>query len=170
MKYIAFITSSKIVKDISTEPFKNLSVLKTQAEVEEIPSGKYDYLVADNIQEHTRVIREAYTEEVTEFNENGEEITTLVEHEQETETYFTCDLVPKSREYTSKQIEALKQKKYHDLSKKYIREIYNEGDEFKILRRYAANPDNSEYKLAFLQYNADVEKCLLRAAEDSQKL
>ena len=91
--YIAYNKNSKRVVSVSGTPFLNVSenVAICEVEKEAIPQ-KYDYLLVDNVKEHTRVIKEAYTEEVIEFNEEtGEEITKLVEHEQETETYYTCD-------------------------------------------------------------------------------
>ena len=152
MKYIVFSNKTKrMVLPPSNTLYTDLSKYVTQCEVEEVPS-KYDYLEADNVQEHTRVIKEAYTEEVIEFNEEtGEEITKLVEHEQETETYYTCDLIAKFNEYTTEQIEKQKEKRYHDLVDRYIRQKYSQSAMESIINNYL------DYKENYINENALVE-------------
>lgn len=95
--YIAYNTKTKRVIDTSEKPFifnnENIAV----AEATEIPSN-YDFLIVDNVKERTRVVQEAYTEEVIEWNEETQqEETKLVEYPQVTETYYACDLIPKFR-------------------------------------------------------------------------
>lgn len=160
MKYIVFNKAKRVVLPPSDKLYANLTPYMTQAEVEEIPL-KYDYLMVDNVQEHTRVVKEAYTEEIVEFNEETQqEETKLVEVPQETETYFTCDLIAKFYEYTAEQIEKQKRAKYKALSKKYIRQIYDEDEEFKILRERDVKPEQ------YNKYFADIESCLARAHKE----
>lgn len=98
MKYIVFSNKTKrVVLPPSEKPYTDLTEYVTQCEVEEVPY-KYDFIEVDNVQEYTRVVKEAYTEEVIEFNEETQqEEAKLIEHPQVTETYFTCDLIPKFR-------------------------------------------------------------------------
>ena len=84
-------------------------------------------------------------------------------------TYNTCDLVGHFYEYTAEQLEAMKERKHKELSKRYIRQKYPLEDENKIMRRYLASPSNPQYKLDFLEYNEYVEKCILRASEELNK-
>ena len=97
--YIAYHKNSKRVIALSEKPFVNTTegVAVCEVEKENIPQ-EYDYLLVDNVRQATRVVKEAYTEEVIEFNEEtGLEETKLVEHSQVTETYYTCDLIAKFR-------------------------------------------------------------------------
>lgn len=142
--YISYNTKTNRVISIRQTPFGYLSENLAIAEVKEIPST-YDYLVVENVRVETRTV-------------NGN-----------IETYTTCDLLPKFYEYTAEQLEAMKERKHKELSKKYIRQKYPLEDENKIMRRYLANPSNAQYKLDFLEYNEYVEKCILRASEELNK-
>ncbi len=152
MKYIVFDNKTKrVVLPPSDKPYTDLTQYVTQCEVESIPS-KYDFLEVDNVQEHIRVIKEAYTEKVPVWNEETkQEETKLVEHEQETETYYACDLIPKFREYTAEQIEKQKEKRYHDLAEKYIRQKYPQGKMESVINNYL------EYKETYEDVNALTE-------------
>lgn len=96
--YIAYNINTKIVAAKPSEkPFTSVTDNVAIAECDNIPQN-YDYLLVDNVREATRVVQEAYTEEVIEWNEEtGLEETKLVEHPQITETYYACDLIPKFR-------------------------------------------------------------------------
>lgn len=142
--YISYDTKTNRVNSIRQTSFGYLSENLAVAEVKEIPST-YDYLLVDNIRVETRTV-------------NGK-----------VETYTTCDLLPKFYEYTAEQLEAMKERKHKELSKRYIRQKYPLEDENKIMRRYLANPSNAQYKLDFLEYNEYVEKCILRASEELNK-
>ena len=161
-----YISYNKNTKKVIGEPSEKRPVYITEnvaiCEVEkEIIPQSYDYLLVDNVRQATRVIKEAYTEEVVEYNEEtGEEIAKLVEHEQETETYYTCDLIAKFYEYTAEQLEAQKRAKYKALSKKYIRQIYDVDAEFEILRKKDIEPDK------YNKYFADIESCLAKAHKE----
>ena len=152
--YIAYnLKTKKVVDNPSEVPFICVteSIAICEVEKENIPQ-KYDYLLVDNVRQATRVIKEAYTEEVIEFNENGEEITKLVEHEQETETYFTCDLIAKFYEYTAEQLEKQKEKRYHDLVDKYIRQKYSQSAMESIINNYLDYKENYQNENALIEY------------------
>ena len=153
--YIAYNIKTKRVISISEKPFVNVSENLAVCEVEkEIIPQSYDYLLVDNVRQATRVIKEAYTEEVVEYNEEtGEEIAKLVEHEQETETYFTCDLIAKFYEYTPEQIEKQKEKRYHDLVDKYIRQKYSQSEMESIINNYLDYKENYQNENALIEYN-----------------
>ena len=153
--------TKRVVGKPSEKPFITMTEGVAVCEVEkEIIPQKYDYLLVDNVREATRVIKEAYTEEVIEFNENGEEITKLVEHPEVIGTYLACDLIAKFNTYTAEQLEAQKRAKYKALSKKYIRQIYDEDEEFKILRERDVKPEQ------YNKYFADIESCLAKAHKE----
>ena len=154
MKYIVFDNKTKrVVLSPSNKPYTDLTKYVTQCEVESVPTN-CDYLMVDNVQEHTKVIKEAYIEEIIEFNEEtSEEITKLVEVPQETETYFTCDLIAKFNEYTAEQIEKQKEKRYHDLTERYIRQKYSQGDMEAIINNYLDYKENYINENALIEYN-----------------
>ncbi len=142
--YIAYNINTNKVCSISKNPFVDISENLSIAECDIIPST-YDYLVVENVRVETRTV-------------NGK-----------VESYTTCDLLPKFYEYTAEQLEAIKERKHKELSKRYIKQKYPLEDENKIMRRYLANPSNAQYKLDFLEYNEYVEKCILRASEELNK-
>lgn len=153
-----YITYNKNTKIVIGEPSEKSSVFITdglaicEVEKENIPQ-EYDYLLVDNIRVETRVVKEAYTEEVVEWNEETQtEETKLVEHEQETETYFTCDLIAKFREYTAEQIEKQKEKRYHDLTSKYIRQKYPQDKMESVINNYLEYRINYEDVSALTEY------------------
>ena len=153
--YIAYNKNLKRVVSVSEKPFVSVSenVAICEVEKEAIPQ-KYDYLLVDNVREATKVIKEAYTKEVIEYNEEtGEEIVTLVEHPQVTETYFACDLIAKFNEYTAEQIEKQKEKRYHDLTERYIRQKYSQGDMEAIINNYLDYKENYINENALIEYN-----------------
>ena len=64
-------------------------------EVESLPE-KYDYLVAENIQEHTVVTKEASTKKIIKLDkQTGEKLEQIIEIPAVVEKRFTCDLVAK---------------------------------------------------------------------------
>lgn len=155
MKYIVFANKTKrVVLPPSDNRYTDLTEYVTQCEVEEIPA-KYDFLTVDNVKERTRVVQEAYTEEVIDCNEAGEEITTIVEIPAEMETYYTCDLIAK--EYTAEQLEKQKQAKYERLVEQYIRQQYSISQELAILRQRDSKVEE------FNAYNEYAEECKAKA-------
>ncbi len=155
--YIAYNINTKRVVVTSKKPFINVSVNVAIAETNEIPE-KYDYLLVDNVRVETRVVQEAYTEEVIELNEETQqEETKLVEHPQVTETYCACDLIPKFNEYTAEQIEAQKQKKCDDLTERYVEKRYTVKQELAIQRQKETKPEEWQ---AYFDY---VEECKAKA-------
>ena len=129
----------------------------TLYEVDTIPS-EYDYLTITNIQERTRVIKEAYTEEVPKLNEEtGEEYKETVNHEAVTETYLTCDLVANFYTLNAKQLEKQKQAKYESLVERYIRQKYSISQELAILRQRDSKVEE------FNAYNLYAENCKAKA-------
>ena len=96
--YIAYDKHTKrVIGEPSKKPYSSVTENVDIAECNEIPE-KYDYLVVNNLREETRLVKEAYNEEVIEWNEETQqEEIKLVEHPQVTETYIACDLIPKFR-------------------------------------------------------------------------
>ena len=104
------------------------------AEVETLPE-KYDYLIAENIRE----VIETYKAIHEEYDENGEIVAKEVE---KSRTYTACDLVAKFRPApTYEQLEKLKQKRYEELCKRYIRQKYSVDDELGIARQKDKKPE-----------------------------
>ena len=158
--YIAYNQNTKRVISTSEKPFVNVSEGVSVVECNEIPE-KYDYLVVDNVREVTRVVQEAYTEKVPEWNEKTQqEETKLIERPQVTETYFTCDLIAKFREYTAEQLEKQKEKRYHDLTEKYIEKKYTLKQEVAIARQKEAKPNEWQ------EYYNYVEECKAKAHKE----
>lgn len=125
------------------------------AQVEEVPIiSENQFFTVANVQEVTRVVSEAYTEEVTIWNkETQQEEKKIVEHPTVTETYLTCDLVVNDIVVTEEQ----KQVKYESLVEKYIRQKYTLSQELAILRQRDTKP--SEFEV----YNAYAEQCKAQA-------
>lgn len=160
--YILINKNTNRVNHISDEKFSYFSDNLLLAEVDTLPE-KYDYLIAENIREVT----DKWTEIQEDYDANGEIVAKEVERER---TYFTCDLKACFNPApTAEQLEKLKQKRYEELCKRYIRQKYELEDEFKIQRRIVAYPDNAQYKLDFLEYNEYVERCILKAREEIYK-
>ena len=160
--YILINKNTNRVNHISDKKFSYFSDNLLLAEVDTLPE-KYDYLIAENIREETKI----WSEVVEEYDENNELITKEVE---KSRTYTTCDLVANFRPLpTTQQLEALKEKRIDERAKMLIRQKYELEDEFKIQRRIVAYPDNAQYKLDFLEYNEYVEKCILKAREEIYK-
>lgn len=158
--YIAYNKKTKrVIGNPSEKPFITMTedVMVCEVEKEAIPQN-YDYLMVDNVKEHTRVVKEAYTEEIVEFNEETQqEETKLVEHPQVTETYYDCDLIAKFREYTAEQLEKQKQSKYESLVEQYIRQEYSISQELSILRQRYSKVEE------FNNYNNYAEYCKAKA-------
>ena len=160
--YIAYnIYTKRVVGKPSKTPFTFLSKDVAVAECENIPQN-YDYLIVDNLKQEERVVTEGKVEEVIEFNEETQqEEVRVVETAEVKEVYTTCDLIAKSYAYTAEQIEAQKRAKYKALSKKYIRKIVDEDEEFKILREKDVKPEQ------YNKYFNDIESCLARAHKET---
>lgn len=155
--YITYNKDTKKVAYLGKKKPISYSDILELAEVDSVPQ-KYDYLIVDNVQEKSRVIKEAYTEEVSSFNEEkGEDEIKIIEHPQVTELYLICDLIPKFYEYTEEQIEAQKKKKYKDLVEQYIGQRYSVGDELSIQRQEKTKPEEYE------EYFSYCEECKVKA-------
>lgn len=173
--YIAYnINTKRVVGEPSEKPFATFTNNVAIAECDNIPQN-YDYLLVDNVRQATKVVQEAYTEEVIEFNEETQqEETKLVEHAQVTETYYACDLIPKFYEYTAKQLEAQRHAQY---TSECIREIGKEisiQDELKLMRRLLASIDpavftDAKSRMNFLDYNLKVEETILNVTKKYNK-
>ena len=123
------------------------------AEVETLPE-KYDYLTAENIREEIKT----WTEMQEEYYGNGEIVAKEVERER---TYTTCDLKACFNPApTAEQLEKLKQKRYEELCKRYIRQKYSVDDELGIARQKDKKPEKYE------TYYNYVEDCLARARKE----
>lgn len=153
--------TNKVVNTSNQKPLSYSDNLLL-AEVESLPQS-YDYLQAENIREKT----DTWQEVIEDYDDNGE---IVAKTEKMSRTYNTCDLVAKFRpQPTYQQLEAKKQKDYETLCQKYIALKYSQSDENKIVREYLVDTTNSEKKLQFLEYNAYVEQCKLRAREEVNK-
>lgn len=149
--YITFDKETKRVGYLNKNKPRTYTNNSMLAEVDKVPE-KYDYLTITNLQEKSRVIKEAY-EEVIEYNENGELLQEPIhiQHEAETEIYYTCDLVPNLIVLTNEQVENKKQLKYETLVEKYIREKYSQGKMESIINNFL------EYKETYSNENALLE-------------
>jgi hypothetical protein len=151
--YIVYDEKTKKVQgNPSEKPFIAFTKGCVQAEVDSVPE-KYDYLTVENIQEHSRVIKEAY-EEVIEYDENGELLQEplKVQHEKETEIYYTCDLIANFYTFSEEEIESRLQKKYHALTEKFIRERYSQSEMEAIINNYLEYKDTYENESALIEY------------------
>lgn len=173
--YIIYDEKTKKVQGTPSEkPFINYTEGCKQAEVTTIPE-KYDYLTITNLQEKSRVVKEAYEEVIEHYNEEtGEETQETLWHEEVTEIYYTCDLVPNLIVLTNEQVEAQKEKRYEALCKKLIAEKIAIEDELKTIRRLlvSISPEvftDAQARLNFVDYNLDVENCILKASEEIYK-
>lgn len=152
--YIAYNKNSRmVIGKPSKKPYISVSDNVAIAECDNIPQN-YEYLLVDNVREAARVVQEAYTEKVPVWDEETQqEETKLVEHPQVMETYYTCDLIPKFREYTAEQLEKQKEKRYHDLAEKYIRQIYPQGKMESIINNYLLYKETYENEDDLIKYN-----------------
>ncbi len=119
----------------------------------EIP--KNNWLTVDNIREEIETWKEK------EPNEQGKEVEVIY-----SKKHIVCDLVahfyPK-RELTEEQKAKLKEKKYKDLCKKYIREKYSQDDVEALYANYMAEPTNEKYIAEFNEFQAYRVECKARA-------
>jgi hypothetical protein len=151
--YIAYNIKNHKVIEISEKPFITVTENVAVAECNEIPT-KYDYLLVTNLREATRIVEEAYTEKVVELNEKTQtEETKIIQHPQVIETYIACDLIPKFYEYTAEQLEKQKEKRYHDLTEKYIRKQYSQGKMESVINNYLEYKETYANENALLEYN-----------------
>lgn len=166
--YIAYNKNSKRVISISKKPFIYDKEIVAVVEVAETPS-EYDYLLVENVREATRVIKEAYTEEVPILNEEtGEEEITSIEHPEIIETYLTCDLIPKFNEYTEEQIEQQKRDRYERLTTEYVRRKYSQDQMEAIVNNYLEYltnpiPENEKYLTEYTQMQSYRAECKVQA-------
>ena len=157
--YIRYNTQTNLVVYIGErKPLNaNTDLLKVAEYNGEIP--KNDWLSVGNIQERTRVLKEAYDETI-EVDENGEPLKEpqKVHHEAVIENYLECtELVAHFKTFTEEELAKQKQVKYENLVEQYIREKYSLSNELAILRQ--ANTKVEEFN----EYNAYAEECKARA-------
>jgi hypothetical protein len=129
----------------------------------EIP--KNDWLTVANVEQKTRVLKEAYDETI-EFDENGEPLKELqtIHHEAVTENYLECtELTPHFRVYTEEETTQQKQAKYESLVKKYIREKYSADDVEAILANYLDGSNDAEHIEEHKQFQEYRKFCKARA-------
>ena len=172
--YITFDKNNKRVMYLGSKKPISYSDNLVLAEVDKVPE-KYDYLTITNLQEKSRVVKKAYEEVIEHYNEEtGEEIQETLWHEEVTEIYYTCDLVPNLIVLTNEQVEAQKEKRYEALCKKLIAEKIAIEDELKTIRRLlvSISPDvftDAQARMNFVDYNLNVENCILKASEEVYK-
>ena len=166
--YITYNKETKRVAYLGKKKPISYSDSLSLAEVENVPE-KYDYLQVDNIQEKSRVIKEAYTEELVTLNEKtGEETTEYVQHPEITEVYFTCDLIPNFNEYTEEQLEAQKRVRYERLTTEYVRRKYSQDQMEAIVNNYLeylTNPisENEKYLTEYTEMQSYRAECKVEA-------
>ena len=140
--YITFNKENKKVAYIGEKKPIAYSDSLLLAKVTNIPD-KYDYLTAENIQEHKKVEKEGYAI-------SNKEISKI------SQTYLTCDLVAHFNDNVEESEVELKEK-YERLVDKYIREKYSLSNELAILRQ--ANVKTVEFD----EYNKYAEECKIKA-------
>ena len=158
--YIRYNKQNKKVVYIGNEkPINKENETYIVAECDNIPTkANNQYYTVTNVEEKTRIIKEAWDEPIEEYDENGELKMDLQvkHHEAITETYFTCDLVVRDRPQIVLS-EQQKQAKYESLVEKYIREQYTLSQELAILRQRDSKVDE------FNTYNNYAENCKAKA-------
>jgi hypothetical protein len=174
--YITYNKDNKRVMYLGSKKPISYSDNLILAEVDKVPE-KYDYLTITNLQEKSRVVKEAYEEVNDKYDEETGELLSqeTIKHEEVTENYLTCDLVANFRpQLTAEQLENQKEKRYEALCKKYIAEKIAIEDELKTIRRLlvSISPEvftDTEARMNFVDYNLDVENCILKASEEVYK-
>lgn len=157
-----YITYNKETKEVSSPILENkplsYSDVLMVAEIESVPN-KYDYLTVTNIQEKTKVVKEAY-EEIVEYDENGELLQEPIhiQHEAETEVYYICDLVANFRpQLTTEQLKKQKEIRYNNRVSQLIRLKYSQNDVEALLANYAE--DKEKYQEEFDIFAAHRKQC-----------
>jgi hypothetical protein len=162
--YIVYdIRNNKVVKE-SENPFVMFGENYKQCYVEDLPNKtNAQYYTIANVREITKVIKEAYSEEETYWNEETQqEETKIVEYPMITKTFSTCDILVKDRpqmseEEKAKTLEKAKLKKYEEMVEQLIRQKYNLSQELAILRQRDSKPTEFAY------YNLYAEECKAQA-------
>ena len=147
--YILINKNTNRVNHISDKKFSYFSDNLRLAEVDTLPE-KYDYLIAENIREETKIWSEAQEE----YDENNELITKEVE---KSRTYTSCDLVACFMEVKEPSPEEIMRQKEEQRSKKIvnlIRKKYTLEDELAILRQKDTKTEK------YLEYFNYVEECV----------
>ncbi len=131
------------IKDKRVEHSDNLII----CEVESIPE-KYDYLIAENVREEVKNVKETQDD----YDEKGNKISVEVVS---LKKYNTCNLVAKfapqlSKSNTEKLLEAERSDKITSL----IRKKYSLNEELAILRQRYSKPEK------FKEYNLYAESCV----------
>lgn len=163
--YLIYNKKTKKVLQINEKPFfaynKNLC---EECYIDGLPyKSDNQYYEVINVREETKVIKEAYSQEETYFNEEtGLEEVKIVEYPAVTKTYLTCDVVVIDRPQISEEekaiaLEKAKLKKYEEMVEQLIRQKYNLSQELAILRQRDSKPTEFAY------YNLYAEECKAQA-------
>ena len=119
----------------------------------EIP--KNNWLTVANLEQKIETWKEKET------NEQGQEVEV-----ENSRTYFVCDLVahfyPK-KELTEEQKAKLKEKQYHSLATKLIRQKYSANEVEALYANYLAKPSNEKYIADFNNFQAYRVECKAKA-------
>lgn len=157
--YIRYNAQTKVIihKDETKPSVADTDLYKVAEYNGEIP--KNDWLTVGNIEPKTRIIKEAYDENIY-ADEKGEPLKDpkVIHHEAVMENYLECmEVTPHFKTYTEEELAKQKQARYESLVEKYIREKYSLSNELAILRQ--ANTKYTE----FYEYNTYAEECKARA-------
>ena len=138
--YIAYNkNTNRVIGQPSEKPFITITEGVLIAEIDIVPE-KYDYLEVEDVCLKTRILEDGQSEQ-----------------------YTYCTLVAKFRTLTPEQEQAKLNRQYNALCQTYIRQLYSQSDENKILREIRAYPDDEKVIARFNKYNDDIEDCLNRA-------
>lgn len=167
MRYIYINKKNNIVTGSTNYKPSKISDMEFVVEAEGLPIRTINqYLVAENITTNTRIIREAYTQKESFYNEEkGIDEVKVVEYPAITETYLTCDFrkvdLPK-KELT----EAEKHEKYKAEVKRLIRLKYDLETELGIVNDYMSNDTNPEYVQKYQDYQDYRFECKAKAHKE----
>lgn len=159
--YLVYSLKNNKVVQTNEKPFVSYDKnLYCECYVEELPKKtNAQYFIVANVREETKVIKEAYSQEETYWNEElGVDEVKVVDYPAETITYLTCDILVKDRPHISEEVKAQmlakKQlKRYEERVEQLIRKKYTISQELAILRQRDSKP------IEFANYNAYAEQC-----------
>lgn len=155
MIYIIYNTKTNKVTQIENNKPLSLGTNLALVEIEELPlKNSNQYYKVDNIRMETRVIKNAWVEEVPCKNNYGQIVMTKVKHEAVTEQYTTCDIIVDDvPPLTEEQLIKLKNEKYEKKVEEFIRKKYSISQELALLRQKDTKPEE------FKEYNDYAEQC-----------
>ena len=156
--------NNKVLGSYNFKPSKFDYEKQYLIEADNIPKpGINQYLVAQNITTNTRIIKKAYTEEISIYNEEtGINEVKVVEYPQITEDYLTCDFRAVNmppRVLTEEE----KHERYKEEVERLIRLKYSASDVEAMLCNNAKDVVKEEHKIEFEIFQAYRDECKQKA-------